>query len=89
MLYAVINTLPAMINAKDRDSRYIFINRYQSELYGVTEEGAIGKTAGELLGREYGDYTRELDRQVIESGRGQHHLRRCLRALALHGDSGA
>ena len=68
MLYAVINTLPAMISAKDRDSRYLFINRYQSELYGVTEEGAIGKTAGDLLGRDYGAYTKELDRQVVESG---------------------
>ena len=27
MLYAVIDTVPAMINAKDRDSRYVFMNQ--------------------------------------------------------------
>jgi PAS domain S-box-containing protein len=67
-LQAVIDAVPAMISAKDRDSRYLFINRYQAELYGVSRDEAIGKTAGSLLGRRYGTHTRRLDRKVIESG---------------------
>ncbi|MCP4327058.1 MAG: PAS domain S-box protein [Alphaproteobacteria bacterium] len=73
MLFAVVNAVPAMINAKDRDSRYVFINRYQAELYGVSEDEAIGKTAGNLLGRKYGAQTRRLDRKVIESGEALPH----------------
>jgi len=67
-LQAVIDAVPAMISAKDRDSRYLFINRYQAELYGVSRDEAIGKTAGSLLGRRYGAHTRRLDRKVMESG---------------------
>ena len=69
MLSAVINAVPAMINAKDLNSRYVLINRYQAQLYGVTEEQAIGKTAGNLLSRRYGEHTRKKDRIVIASGK--------------------
>jgi PAS domain S-box-containing protein len=68
LLYAVIDAIPAMISAKDTDSRYVFINRYQAELYDVSRDEAIGKTAAQLLNRNYGAYTRRLDRKVIESG---------------------
>ena len=67
-LYAVIDAVPAMISAKDRDARYMFINRYQADLYGVSRSDAIGKTAGDLLGQAYGEHTKQLDRQVIETG---------------------
>ena len=36
LLDAVTDAVPAMISAKDRDSRYLFVNRYQAELYGVS-----------------------------------------------------
>ncbi len=65
---ALIDAVPAMINVKDRDSRYVLMNAYQARLYGTTPEAAVGKTAGELLGLEYGSYTGALDRRVIESG---------------------
>jgi PAS domain S-box-containing protein len=67
-LQDVIDAVPAMINAKDLDSRYMFMNRFQADLYGTTPEGAIGKTAGELLAQEYGKYTGSRDRIVIETG---------------------
>ena len=68
MLFAVVNAVPAMINAKDLSSRYMLINRYQAELYGTSEEEAIGKSAGSLLDRKYGAHTRSMDRKVITSG---------------------
>ena len=67
-LRTIIDAVPAMINAKDADSRYIFMNSYQAELYGVNGEKAVGKTAADLLDPEYGSYTRELDQKVIETG---------------------
>jgi PAS domain S-box-containing protein len=68
VLHAVIDAVPAMISAKDRDLRYVFMNRYQAGLYGVTPEQAVGKTATELMGRDYGGYTEALDRGVFDSG---------------------
>ncbi|MGH7322281.1 MAG: response regulator [Candidatus Rokuibacteriota bacterium] len=68
-LRAVIDAMPVMINAKDLTSRYIFMNHLQAELYGVSEEDAVGQTAAELLGREYGAYTAALDRRVIAEGK--------------------
>ena len=68
LLEAVVDAIPAMVSAKDRDSRYQLINRYQAELYGLDKSSAIGKTAGELLSPQHGDYTDSLDRLVIEKG---------------------
>ncbi|MCK6452097.1 MAG: PAS domain S-box protein [Alphaproteobacteria bacterium] len=68
MLRAVIEAIPAMINAKDLDSRYVLMNSYQAGLYGTTPTEAVGKTAADLLGEGYGSYTRGIDRRVIETG---------------------
>ncbi len=66
-LQAAIDAVPAMINVKDKESRYIFMNRWQAEIYGVTPAEAIGKTATELIDAEYGALTRERDLQVMSS----------------------
>jgi PAS domain S-box-containing protein len=66
---AVANALPLMFNAKDTASRYLFMNRYQAALYGTSPEEAVGRTAAELLGPEYGSYTRAIDAEVIRTGR--------------------
>jgi PAS domain S-box-containing protein len=68
-LQAVIDAVPAMINAKDQESRYVMMNAYQARLYGTTPAAAVGKTASDLLGDAYGAYTRGNDRQVIETGK--------------------
>jgi len=65
---AVIDAIPAMINAKDLSGRYLLMNAYQAKLYGTTPAGAVGRTAGELLGLDYGSYTGGIDRRVIDTG---------------------
>ena len=57
LLRRMANALPVMFNAKDTQSRYLFMNRYQAELYGVATDDAVGRTAADLLGPEYGAYT--------------------------------
>jgi len=68
LLRAVIDAVPAMINVKDRESRYLLMNRFQAELYGTTTDTAIGHTAGEIMGSDYGDQARAFDRRVLASG---------------------
>ncbi|MGQ0675607.1 MAG: ATP-binding protein [Rhodospirillales bacterium] len=68
-LQEIIDAIPAMINAKDLESRYVLMNAYQARLYGTTPKDAAGKTAAELLGQSYGNYTRGRDQEVIDTGR--------------------
>jgi len=68
LLLALLNAVPAMINAKDLSSRYLFMNAYQAKIYGTTPGDAVGRTAAELLGAGYGQYTAALDRRALESG---------------------
>jgi PAS domain S-box-containing protein len=63
------DALPVMCNAKDTESRYLFMNRFQAALYGVSPDAAVGRTAGDLMGEPYGATTREIDREVIRSRR--------------------
>jgi diguanylate cyclase (GGDEF)-like protein/PAS domain S-box-containing protein len=65
LLRDLIDAVPAMISAKDLHSRYIVMNAYQAEIYGITSTEAVGKTAIDLLGETYGNYTHSLDQQVL------------------------
>ena len=65
----VANALPIMFSAKDTRSRYLFMNRYQADLYGIAAREAVGRTAAELLGDVYGRYTSAIDAEVLKSGR--------------------
>jgi PAS domain S-box-containing protein len=56
LLHSVIDAVPAVINLKDRDSRYVFMNRFQAEVYGVEPDKAIGP------------YQRRTDRERLRRG---------------------
>ena len=68
LLATIANNLPVVLNVKDRESRYLLMNRYQAKLYGTTPDTAIGKTAADLLGADYGRYTGRIDADVMASG---------------------
>jgi PAS domain S-box-containing protein len=68
---AVAEAMPIMFSAKDLQSRYVFMNQYQAELYGTTPAAAVGRTAAELIGEDYGRYTRAIDEEVFRTGRAR------------------
>jgi two-component system, cell cycle sensor histidine kinase and response regulator CckA len=68
-LRAIVDALPLFVNVKDRDSRYVYMNEFQAATYGTTQAGAVGKTAAELLGTDYGAYTSGIDRMVLDTGK--------------------
>ena len=70
-LRGVIDTVPAMISATDADGRFVFLNRFQADTFGVAQEAAVGRTAAELAGGAYGARSRELDQKVFALGRTQ------------------
>lgn len=70
LLRTILDAVPTTISAKGRDLRYIFVNQYQADwLYGVPADDVVGKTAGELVGQEYGEYTSKNDQYIIDTGK--------------------
>ena len=67
LLRDVIDAVPVIINAKDRDSRYVLVNSFQADIHGMTPDQAIGRTAADLVDEGYGADARRRDREVLES----------------------
>ena len=68
ILRAIVDAIPAMINAKDDTGRYVMMNQYQAEKFGVKVQDAIGRTASELIGEAQGEMFAENDQQALSSG---------------------
>ena len=71
LLRTVIDAVPAIINIKDTESRYVWMNAYQGKAYGVRPEDAVGHTSEEFTGASYGGVSRSLDLEVMQSGTAQ------------------
>jgi PAS domain S-box-containing protein len=68
-LQQVIDTVPAVINVKDKQLRYILMNRYMAGIFGIEPADAIGHTTTDLMSRYGAKKTDENDRRVLEAGR--------------------
>jgi diguanylate cyclase (GGDEF)-like protein/PAS domain S-box-containing protein len=66
-LAQVIDTIPAMISATDRDGRILFVNAYQSELIGSPPTDAGGSGIQPLFGDDLDFRNKMLDRKVIST----------------------
>lgn len=64
-LQQVIDTVPAVINVKDAQLRYILMNRYMAGIFGIEPHEAIGKTTGELMSRYGAGKTDSHDHRVL------------------------
>jgi PAS domain S-box-containing protein len=69
LLQEVIDTVPAVINVKDRNRRYILMNRYMAGIFGIEPVDAIGRTTSDLMSRYGAQKTDENDKRVLESGK--------------------
>ena len=69
VLRSVIAGLPAMVSAKDRHGRYVVMNEYQADAFGVSISQAIGKTTSDLLGEEAGAEIDQIDMKLA-AGKG-------------------
>ncbi len=68
LLQEVIDTVPAVINVKDRKLRYILMNRYMAGIFGIEPVDAIGRTTSDLMSRYGAEKTDVNDRRVLEAG---------------------
>src|ERR1700745_1899841 len=69
LLQQVIDTVPAVINVKDRQLRYVLMNRYMAGLFGIEPANAIGRPTSELMFGHGAQKVDETDRRVLASGK--------------------
>ncbi|MBM3598531.1 MAG: PAS domain S-box protein [Alphaproteobacteria bacterium] len=67
-LQAVIDAIPAAINVKDRDHRFLIVNKYWSDVFGHSADAVRGKAAADVLTAEFGRHSKSMDKIVFESG---------------------
>ncbi|WP_022723360.1 PAS domain S-box protein [Rhodopseudomonas sp. B29] len=68
-LQQVIDTVPAVINVKDTDLKYLLMNRYMAGVLGIEPAYAIGRTTSDLMSRYGAAKTDDNDRRVLQSGK--------------------
>src|SRR5437763_14414670 len=66
LLQQVIDTVPAVINVKDKNLRYVLMNRYMAGIFSVDPKDAIGRTTSDLMSRYGAQKTDENDRRVLQ-----------------------
>jgi PAS domain S-box-containing protein len=69
VLQLVIDTVPAVINVKNADLRYVLMNRYMAGIFAIEPGEAIGRTTSDLMSRYGAAKTDENDRRVLQSGK--------------------
>jgi len=69
LLQQVIDTVPAVINVKDKELRYVLMNRYMAGIFGIEPVDAIGHTTTDLMSRYGAQKTDENDKRVLMAGR--------------------
>jgi len=67
-LQEVIDTVPAVINVKDMQMRYVLMNRYMASIFSIEPEDAIGRTTTDIMSRYGARKTDENDRRILETG---------------------
>jgi len=70
LLQQVIDTVPAVINVKDTELRYVLMNRYMAGVFGIHPRDAIGRTTAELMSRYGSQKTDANDKRVLATGDG-------------------
>ncbi len=73
-LQLILDSVPAMIFFKDREGRFLRVNRRNAELNGKTPEEFVGKTDTEMGFPGSAGY-REDDLKVMNSGEAIHHIK--------------
>ncbi|MBV8924469.1 MAG: PAS domain S-box protein [Bradyrhizobium sp.] len=70
LLQQVIDTVPAVINVKDRNLHYVLMNRYMARIFDIEPSEALGRTTTDLMSRYGAAKTDENDQRVLKTKDG-------------------
>jgi diguanylate cyclase (GGDEF)-like protein/PAS domain S-box-containing protein len=68
MLEQIIDTTPIMINATDRNGKFLFMNNYQSALFKKDPDSLVGKSVYDCLSPAPADREQRRNGVIIETG---------------------
>ncbi|MCS7016938.1 MAG: response regulator [Gemmatales bacterium] len=68
LLQGIVENSPAVIYAKDREGRYLFINTRYSQLFRVQPQDMVGRTDFDVFPAEFAQRFQENDRYVLARG---------------------
>ena len=68
MLEQIIDTTPILINATDRNGKFLFLNSYQAALFGRDPEELVGHPIAEILPPEVVEREQRRNNVILETG---------------------
>ena len=68
MLEQIIDTTPILINACDRNGKFLFLNSYQAALFGQEPDQLVGQSVFDLFDRELAERELRRNNVIIETG---------------------
>jgi diguanylate cyclase (GGDEF)-like protein/PAS domain S-box-containing protein len=68
MLEQIIDTTPILINATDRNGNILFMNSYQSQLFGTDTDQLVGKSINTILDADFAEREMQRNAIVLETG---------------------
>ncbi len=69
MLEQIIDTTPILINATDRNGKFLFLNSYQSALFDNEPDQLVGRSIYEILSKDTAAREQRRNNVVLETGR--------------------
>ncbi len=68
MLEQIIDTTPILINATDRNGRFLFLNSYQAALFGHDPEQLVGKSIADIMEPDLVERETRRNNVIMETG---------------------
>jgi diguanylate cyclase (GGDEF)-like protein/PAS domain S-box-containing protein len=68
MVEQIIDTTPILINATDRNGKFLFLNSYQAAIFGRDPEQLVGHSIAEILSPELAERERRRNNVILETG---------------------
>ncbi len=68
MLEQIIDTTPILINATDRNGKFLFLNSYQAALFGREPEQLVGRSISEIMEPDLVEREAHRNNVILETG---------------------
>ncbi|MGB5077539.1 MAG: EAL domain-containing protein [Sphingorhabdus sp.] len=68
MLEQIIDTTPILINATDRNGKFLFLNSYQAALFGKQPDHLVGHSIGDIFQTDLLDRETRRNNVILETG---------------------
>jgi diguanylate cyclase (GGDEF)-like protein/PAS domain S-box-containing protein len=68
MLEQIIDTTPILINATDRNGKFLFLNSYQAALFGQDPDQLVGRSIADIMQPDLAQRENRRNNVVLETG---------------------